>query len=225
MGLLQTVNVGRPAPNPYKTSLSTGIAKVPTAGAIEVRDPGPKNAGLGSGLAGDFIGDGEHHGGSEQAVYAFAREDLDDWERRLLRDLPNGSFGENLTTLGIDVNESLVGERWRLGDDVVLQVTAPRIPCATFRGWVGETGWLKLFTDVARPGAYLRVLVAGTVRSGDVIEVIRRPPHEVTVSIAFRALTTAGELLPALLAAGDDLPDGIRDLVMERTTSRGVKPS
>jgi MOSC domain-containing protein YiiM len=154
MGLLLSVNVGAAQPNPYKSARSTGIDKLPIAGAVQVRDPGPRTTGLGSGLVGDFIGDTAHHGGSDQAVYAFAREDLDDWEVRLGRELTNGFFGENLTTSGVDVSGARIGERWQVGgDQVVLQVTSPRIPCSTFRGWVGEAGWLKVFTEVGRPGA------------------------------------------------------------------------
>ena len=201
MAKVDSVNLGRPRPNPHKEVGWTGIGKQPTDGPVEVRAPGPKSTGLGSGLVGDFIGDGKHHGGDDQAVYAFQREDLDEWERRLGRELPNGFFGENLTTIGLDINNARIGERWRIGDEVVLQVTAPRIPCATFRGWMGEKGWAKIFTAAGRPGAYLKVLTPGVIRAGDPIEVIDRPDHDVTVSLLFKATTTERELLPQLLAA------------------------
>ncbi|HEY6685154.1 MAG TPA: MOSC domain-containing protein [Propionibacteriaceae bacterium] len=201
MAMVDSVNLGRPRPNPHKEIGWTGIGKQATAGPVEVRAPGPKTIGLGSGLVGDFIGDGKHHGGDDQAVYAFQREDLDEWERRLGRELPNGFFGENLTTLGLDINDGRIGERWRIGDEVVLQVTAPRIPCATFRGWMGEKGWAKIFTAAGRPGAYLKVISPGAIRAGDLIEVIDRPDHEVTVTLLFKATTTERELLPQLLAA------------------------
>lgn len=201
MAKVDSVNLGRPRPNPHKEVGWTGIGKQPTDGPVEVRAPGPKSTGLGSGLVGDFIGDGKHHGGDDQAVYAFQREDLDEWERRLGRELPNGFFGENLTTIGLDINNARIGERWRIGDEVVLQVTAPRIPCATFRGWMGEKGWAKIFTAAGRPGAYLKVITSGAIRAGDPIDVIDRPDHDVTVSLLFKATTTARELLPQLLAA------------------------
>jgi MOSC domain-containing protein YiiM len=201
MAKVDSVNLGRPRPNPHKEVGWTGIGKQPTDGPVEVRAPGPKSTGLGSGLVGDFIGDGKHHGGDDQAVYAFQREDLDEWERRLGRELPNGFFGENLTTIGLDINNARIGERWRIGDEVVLQVTAPRIPCATFRGWMGEKGWAKIFTAAGRPGAYLKVITPGAIRAGDPIEVIDRPDHEVTVTLLFKATTTERELLPQLLAA------------------------
>jgi MOSC domain-containing protein YiiM len=153
MARLDSVNLAHPIPNPHKETEWTGIGKQPTTEPVQVRAPGPRTAGLGSGLVGDFIGDRKHHGGDDQAVYAFQREDLDEWERRLGRALPNGSFGENLTTVGIDINDARIGERWRVGREVVLQVTAPRIPCSTFRGWMGEKGWAKIFAAAGRPGA------------------------------------------------------------------------
>lgn len=213
-----TVNIGRAAPNPYKESVSTGIGKQPVTTPVEVRAPGPKDGGLGSGLVGDHIGDRANHGGDDQAVYAFAREDLDAWSDRLQRPLPNGFFGENLTTTGIDVNEARIGERWRIGggeDQVELQVTCPRIPCSTFRGWVGEKGWLRTFTRTARPGAYMRVVRPGRIRSGDPIMISRTPDHDVTVSLVFRATTTERSLLPRLLAAGDELPEELQQLVAD----------
>jgi len=211
-----SVNIGAAQPNPYKDTVSTGIGKRPVGGRVAVRAPGPKQGGLGSGLIGDFIGDTANHGGDDQAVYAYDREDLDLWEQRLGRKVPDGFFGENLTTRGIDVNDARLGERWRIGDHVVLEVTSPRIPCSTFRGWVGEKGWLKIFTQAARPGAYFRVITPGTVGAGDPITVVRRPDHEVSVSLVYRATTTERELLPGLLAAGDDLPDELRQLVADR---------
>jgi MOSC domain-containing protein YiiM len=198
---LDSVNIGRPKPNPHKEIGWTGIGKQPTDEPVEVRAPGPKTTGLGSGLVGDFIGDGKHHGGNDQAVYAFQREDLDEWQRRLGRALPNGFFGENLTTFGLDVNDARIGERWRIGEEVVLQVTAPRIPCSTFRGWMGEKGWAKTFTAAGRPGAYLRVTAPGMIKAGDPIEIIDRPDHQVSISMMFKATTTERELLPRLLAA------------------------
>jgi MOSC domain-containing protein YiiM len=201
MGKVDSINLGRPRPNPHKPVGWTGIGKQPTDEPVEIRAPGPKTTGLGSGLVGDFIGDGKHHGGDDQAVYAFQREDLDEWQRRLGRELPNGFFGENLTTIGLAVNEARIGERWRIGQQVVLQVTAPRIPCSTFRGWMGEKGWAKTFTAVGRPGAYLRVTTPGAIKAGDAIEVVDRPDHEVTITMLFKATTTDRELLPELLAA------------------------
>jgi MOSC domain-containing protein YiiM len=213
---LDSVNLGHPRPNPHKATGRTGIGKQPTLEPVEVRAPGPKTIGLGSGLVGDFIGDGKHHGGNEQAVYAFQREDLDEWEQRLGRELPNGFFGENLTTVGLEINDAQVGERWQVGQEVVLQVTAPRIPCSTFRGWMGEKGWAKTFTARGRPGAYLSVVVPGTIRAGDSIEVIHQPDHDVSIGLVFRATTRERDLLPRLLAAESYLDQETIEMVRRR---------
>ena len=168
-------------------------------------------------MAGDAVCDLRHHGGTEQAVYAYAREDLDTWEADLGRPLPGGAFGENLTTRGLDLTEALIGERWRVGDRCVLQVTSPRIPCRTFAGWLEDQGWVRRFTLRGAPGAYFSVVAPGVVRAGDPIDVVRRPAHDVTIGLMFRALTLEKALLPRLLAAGDDLPDETRDLVLRRS--------
>jgi MOSC domain-containing protein YiiM len=213
---LDSVNLGHPQPNPHKHTGRTGIGKQPTLEPVEVRAPGPKTIGLGSGLVGDFIGDGKHHGGDEQAVYAFQREDLDEWEQRLGRELANGFFGENLTTVGLEINDALIGEHWQVGQQVVLQVTAPRIPCSTFRGWMGEKGWAKTFTAAGRPGAYLSVVVPGTITAGDPIEVIQQPDHDVSIGLVFRATTTERDLLPRLLAAEAYLDQETIEMVRRR---------
>ncbi|BBA99593.1 hypothetical protein RVR_6283 [Actinacidiphila reveromycinica] len=192
-----TVNIGRPRPNPWKRLPATGIDKWPVAGPVAVTAPGPKGTGA-VGLAGDRAYDVEHHGGSDQAVYAYAREDLDGWQEELGRRLPNGSFGENLTTSGIDVNSALIGERWRIGS-ALLEVSCPRIPCATFAGWLAEAGWTRRFVAAALPGPYLRVVEPGEVSAGDAVRVVDRPDHEVTVALSFRAVTTEPGLLPLLV--------------------------
>lgn len=211
---LESVNIGAPMPDPHKPTQLTGINKLAQPGRWEVRAPGPRvpgrAGGLGGGIVGDFVGDSIYHGGDSQALYAYGREELDDWETRLERTLPNGSFGENLTTSGLDVNGARLGEIWRVGDTVELRVTTPRIPCGTFRGWMDERGWLKTFTVAALPGAYLSVVTPGFISAGDGITVVHRPDHEITIALSYRALTRERELLPRLLEAGDDLDPELR---------------
>lgn len=195
----------------------TGINKRPVGRPVLVTDPGPKGTGA-VGLAGDRVYDVRNHGGDDQAVYAYARETLDTWQTELGRPLDNGSFGENLTTLDVDVDGALIGERWRIGPDLVLEVSCPRIPCGTFQGWLREAGWIKRFTRAAVPGAYLRVVEPGEVRAGDPVRIVERPDHDATISLTFRALTTEPELLPRLLPAGA-LPQETKDLLARRTAA------
>ena len=196
--------------------LRTGIDKRPSAEPLDVRAPGPRKGGLGSGVVGDSVCNPRFHGGDDQAVYAYAREDLDDWQTQLGRELTNGVFGENITTSGVDVTGCLIGERWSIGSDgLVLEVTSPRTPCKTFTTWLGIRGWMKTFTAAAIPGAYFRVIQPGTMRAGDRIEVIDRPDHSVTIGTVFRALMTEPELMPSL-AVADALPEKIKRQVARR---------
>lgn len=207
-GAVLSVNLARARPNPNKREVGlTGIDKVPTSEPVLVRAPGTKRDGLGSGLVGDMVGDRLNHGGDAQAVYAYAREDLDHWESVLGRTMAGGVFGENLTTMGVDVNGAVIGERWRIGDELELAVTVPRIPCGTFRAWIAESGWLRTFARAAMPGTYLSVVRPGLVRAGDPITVVHRPAHGVTVAQVFRALTLEPELLPSILAADELLEE------------------
>jgi MOSC domain-containing protein YiiM len=222
-GRVISVNLAVPESNPAKKVGVTGINKQPVDHPVTVRPPGPKGIGLHSGLVGDQIFDVEHHGGDDQAVYVYAREDYDWWERQLDRELPGGLFGENLTLANVDVNGAVIGETWRVGDDLVLQTTFGRIPCATFQHKMAEPRWLKRFTQENRPGAYLRVLAAGEVRAGDPVEVLDRPAHGVTIADGFRAWMTEPALLPRLLAV-DGLPTGLKD-DLERRLNRSQQPA
>jgi len=172
---------GRPA--------RSAIDKRPAVGPVRVRLLG---------LAGDEIADKVEHGGREQAVYAYAREDIDWWTERLGRELGNGQFGENVTTAGLDISGALIGETWRLGSAVV-QVTSPRIPCVTFQSWMDEPHWVKRFAAAGRPGAYLRVLEEGAVGAGDVVEIVDRPAQRVTVAESMRAFYGDQDLMRRLL--------------------------
>jgi MOSC domain-containing protein YiiM len=166
--------------------------------AIDKRPTGARVPVGRLGLAGDEQGDTENHGGLDQAVYVYAREDLDWWTEQLGREVRNGGFGENVTTTGLDVTGALIGETWRLGE-VVVQVTSPRIPCVTFQSWTGEDHWVKRFAAAGRPGAYLRVLAEGEIGAGDEIEVLSRPEQRVTVAESMLAYYGDADLMQTLL--------------------------
>jgi MOSC domain-containing protein YiiM len=213
-GRILSVNLAVPERSTAKRVGITGINKQPVDHPVAVRAPGPKTIGLHSGLVGDQIFDIDHHGGDDQAVYAYAREDYDWWQDHLGRTLPGGLFGENLTTAGVDVNGAVIGERWQIGAELVLEPTFGRIPCATFQAKMGEPRWVKTFTQAGRPGAYLRVVVPGHVQAGDPVVVVDRPDHGVTIGGAFRAYLTEPELIQDYLQR--DLPAGLRETLLDR---------
>jgi MOSC domain-containing protein YiiM len=212
-----SVNVGRPKAADWAgETRRTAIDKHQVTGPVIVRELG---------IEGDQVADEQHHGGIYQAVYAFAQEDLDFWGDQLGERVPPGTFGENLTTAGIDVNEAVLGERWRIGT-ALLQVIEVRIPCNVFKGWLGVSGfdnkaWVKRFTALGRPGPYLRVLEEGTLQAGDAITVEHRPDHGVTVSTMFAAMTTDTSLLPELLKV-DGLPEKVYQHVRRHVASASL---
>lgn len=190
MGRLLSVNVGTPLDFDWRGRMErSGIDKRPVAGSVAVGRLG---------LAGDVRVDTTYHGGPEQAVYAYAVEDLGHWSELLGRRLTPGTFGENLTLDGVDVTGTPVGTRWRVGS-VLLEVCSVRTPCRTFQSWLREPAWVRRFAAEGRPGAYLRVLEEGGLRAGDEVEVVETRDHGVTVGMMLRALTTDRSLLPRLL--------------------------
>jgi len=180
----------------------TAIDKRPVDGAVRIRPLG---------LHADVQADRKHHGGEDQAVYAYADEDAAYFAELLGREVPPGLFGENLRTSGVDVTGAVTGERWRIGETLELEVTIPRTPCGTFARRMRLDGWVKRFAAENRPGAYLRVVRSGSVRAGDPVVVTHRPAHGVTIGQIGAGLTP--DQARAVLAEGDRLaPKVVRDV-------------
>lgn len=204
-----SVNIGQPTTAAWAGDKGvTGIDKRPVAAAVRLAELG---------VEGDHVLDTRVHGGVDQAVYAYAHEDAEWWGASLGRVIEPGNAGENLTTVGIDLTECVIGERWSVGT-ALLEVSRPRIPCSVFAGFWDVPDLIKRFTARAHPGTYLRVLTPGTVQAGDPIEVVHRPDHGVTIGLTFRALTLEPELLPRLLDA-PQLPQRLRDKATRRTAA------
>ena len=188
----------------------TAIDKRPVEGPVRVRTLG---------LFADVQADRAHHGGEDQAVYAYSQEDADWWAAELGHPVTPGLFGENLRVDGIPVSRALVGERWRVGT-ALLEVTHERSPCATFARRMGLPRWVKRFTDANRVGCYLRVLETGDLQAGDEVVVEHRPDHGVTVADWFASRTTAhetrGDVSRRLLAAEAEGQLRLSDEVRER---------
>lgn len=190
----------------------TAIDKRPVQGSVQV--------GV-EGLAGDTQCDTRHHGGPDKALYAYAAEDADWWAAELVRAIPPGLFGENLTTAGLDVTGALIGERWRIGalrTGCVVEVTMPRTPCDNLSFRMGIPRFHQRFVAVGRTGAYLRVLRAGQLRAGSRIVVEYRPDHDVSIG----AVTTGASpaQMQRLLDSGVNLAGPVR-----HAAERSVSPA
>jgi MOSC domain-containing protein YiiM len=168
---IMSVNVGQAERiDGAKASGITGIFKRPVEGRAVVERLG---------LAGDHIADTENHGGEDQAIYIYTRPDYAWWSAHLGRDLPPGTFGENLLLSDLESASLCVGDRLHIGDAagdaaVTLEITAPRIPCVTLAARMGDPTFVKRFVGAERFGVYCRVLHAGTVGRGDSVTLQRR---------------------------------------------------
>lgn len=179
---------------------ATGIDKRPRSGRVRLA----QNV-----VEGDRILDTKSHGGYDKAVYAYGDEDRKWWESELGINISNGAFGENLTTSGVDVTNALIGEKWKIGS-TVLEVSEPRIPCRVFAGFWQRPTLIKDFTTAARPGAYLRIIDEGEIGAGDLIEIISRPKHGITIRDLFRAKSGERSKMPEI-ANVVELSDSIRE--------------
>jgi MOSC domain-containing protein YiiM len=175
---LLSVNVGHASPiEGAGKSGRTGIFKRAVEGPVEI---------LSSGLADDTISDTENHGGPDQAVYVFGAPDYAWWSDELGCELAPGTFGENLTVSHLQSARACVGDRLGIGP-VVLEVTAPRIPCLTLAVRMGDPAFLKRFRRAERPGVYCRVVRGGEVRAGEPVAYAPYAGERVPVLEVFRA--------------------------------------
>jgi MOSC domain-containing protein YiiM len=183
--------------------VSTAIWKQSVDGRVAVR---------GVNIDGDDQADRSVHGGPDKAVYAYAAEEVAQWQVELGRELEVAAFGQNLTTQGIEVSDAVIGERWRIGT-ALLEVAQPRQPCFKLAIRMGDPRFVRRFAEASRPGAYLRIVEAGELGAGDAIEVVHRPVHGVTARVVFDALLRDPGLVPRALLA-PELPAGLREWML-----------
>ncbi|EME23162.1 MOSC domain-containing protein [Rhodococcus triatomae] len=174
-----------------------------------------------NGLDGDRVCDTEYHGGPFKAVYAYSEDEAARWADELGRELGAGWFGENLRVSGVATTDAVIGERWRLGDTLELEVTGPRTPCGTFGVWAAEPQWVKRFSERGDTGAYFKVITPGPVEAGDPITVVHVPEHGVTVRDLFTGRDPAR--LAILLAQQPGLSPSVEDKARRRIDGLKVR--
>ncbi len=196
-GHVVSVNVGTPRHLDYAgREVITAIWKSPVPGRTSVR---------GVNLDGDDQGDRRVHGGPDKAVYAYAEEDYQWWTQKLDVVPEPGTFGENITTRGIDLSGAVVGQRWEL-TDLVLEVTQPRLPCFKLGIRMGDVDFPDVFKRAARFGTYLRIIAEGTIGAGDEIRPGPTPSHGLTISDIGKGYPNpSSELIESMLGV-EELP-------------------
>ncbi|WP_422390472.1 MOSC domain-containing protein [Arthrobacter sp. N1] len=186
----------------------TAIDKRPVEGPVTVHPLG---------LTGDIQASRKHHGGPTKAVYAYAQDDADFWSAELGREVTPGLFGENLRVSGVDASHAVIGERWSVGDQVVLEVTMPRTPCVNFARYLGERSWVRRFAEANRVGTYLSVVTKGSISAGDTIRVTEIPDHGITAAQVYAGLSEgqAQSLLGAADSTGLKLTPQVRKAALQ----------
>ena len=174
---LANVNIGQERTQQNGNKLeTTGIYKLPTPEPVHISSLGIKE---------DFIASKKHHGGPDQAMYVYGTTDYDWWSTELGRDLYPGTFGENLDITELESSQFNIGDRLLIGS-VILEITAPRIPCGTLAARMEDPQFVKRFRHAERPGFYCRVIQEGTIEMGNDVKIERYEKETVSVIQIFR---------------------------------------
>jgi MOSC domain-containing protein YiiM len=201
IGSVISVNVGKPRDVEWAgRRVRTAIWKEPTAARVSVEFHN---------LAGDEQADLRVHGGPDKAVYSYASEDYRWWEERLGDHLDPGTFGENLTTEGLELDKAIIGEVWAVGS-AILQVAQTRQPCFKLGIRMGDARFVQEFDRARRFGVYLRVNEGGEVGVGDEISLLSRPTHGMTAAIFADTLDSHDPLAIQRLLETEGVPEGIK---------------
>ena len=213
-----SVNVGLPQEIEWKGErIQTGIFKSPMKGPITMRTLN---------FDGDRQADLTVHGGTEKAVYGYAFEHYAYWRAELnISDLPPGSFGENLTLIGLDEETVHIGDRYRIGGAEVV-VTQPRIPCFKLAAKFAPTEIVKRFLESGLSGFYFAVAREGDVAEGDAVDSIYREPRGVRIADLNRLFRreTGDEVLIRRALSVEALATPWRRILADRLERAGRQP-
>lgn len=202
LGSVVSVNVGEPREIEWaERRVLTAIWKTPTEERLVVEHEN---------LVGDAQADLRVHGGPDKAVYAYASEDYRWWEQQLGGPLDPGTFGENLTTEGIELNDAVIGEVWAVGTSL-LQVAQTRQPCFKLGIRMGDAAFVQRFDRAHRFGVYLRIKEVGEIGVGDEIFLLSRPTHGMTAGAFADALDSHDPVAIQRLLEVDGVPEGIKE--------------
>jgi MOSC domain-containing protein YiiM len=190
----------------------TGIFKEPVEGPVMMRRLN---------LDGDRQADLTVHGGPDKAVYAYPSEHYPVWKDELPgMVLPWGTFGENLTTEGLSEQEIHIGDKFRIGEAIVM-ATQPRTPCYKLALKFQRDDMLKRMLTNGRSGFYFSVVEQGVVQAGDAIERIHEDPEGISVAEINALYRDGGKDANLLRRAAnlEALPTNWRDYLREELKS------
>jgi len=168
-----SINVGKVKVDTYKgKNIQTAIYKTPIEGRIFVSSMN---------ITGDEQADLINHGGKDKALLMYPHEHYSYWHEKLGLHLQPGAFGENLTTNGLNEDNTCIGDVFELGD-ITIQVSLPRQPCYKLANKLSEDKLPVYIQDTGFSGFYLRVLKEGYIEPGQTVKLVERHPEQITVS-------------------------------------------
>jgi MOSC domain-containing protein YiiM len=162
----------------------SGIVKVAQAGKVWLSA---------NGLHGDEQGDRVYHGGPEKAVHHYAAEHYAYWLAQYQVAMAPGTFGENISTVGMIEGDVFVGDVYRVGSALV-QVSQGRQPCWKLNRLLQREDAALAMQNSGATGWYYRVLEEGWIASGDRLELLERPQPEWPMSRLISALFSSAWL-------------------------------
>lgn len=172
----------------------TAIAKSPVAGPVRIGRLG---------LEGDVQVNRRHHGGPEMAVHIYPLAHHGFWRERLgdhpLLEQP-GAFGGNIAIEDLDETQVRIGERFVLGS-AVLEVSQPRMPCATIERQFQRKGMVAAILASGRCGWYVRVVSEGEAQAGDGLVRLADTGSSLSVRTVFCAVAEPARPASAALLA------------------------
>lgn len=174
-------------------------------------------------LEGDRQSDLENHGGRNKAVYAYPAEHYAVWRSELDgAELPWGAFGENLTIEGIREEDTYIGDRFRVGN-ALLMVTQPRIPCYKLNLRLNRDDMIKRFLASNRSGIYFSVVEEGEIAAGDAVDRIQIDKDRISVVEINRAVADGEANVSVMQRAVQHkvLPSGLREHFLGQLASIG----
>ncbi len=198
---------------PFRGRDKSAIAKQPLPDRVAITSDG---------VSGDVQVDRRHHGGPDMAVHHYPYDHHAVWRAEIgdnpLLDQP-GSFGSNLSTIGLTEGNVLLGDRYRLGT-VLLEACQPRQPCWKIEHQFGAKGMVKRIMRTGRCGWFYRVIEAGEAQAGDDLLLVEPGLADWPIARVFEAIwgsNTPTDLVLLQQVAGlAPLADKLRGQLVEK---------
>lgn len=125
-----------------------------------------------NGVEGDQQKHTKFHGGPDKAVCMYSLEHIMTLQREGHSIWP-GAVGENLTISGLNWSLMVPYSQISIGEKALLEITEYAVPCNQIKHWFNDQKSTRISQDHYPNWArvYCRVLVEGTVRPGDRVQI------------------------------------------------------